>query len=65
MKKPKLIAALLLIGLTFYIGFRIGVRHAGMDSEIWLNEYVVPEEGDWLIHVTIDGRTYDQSLWIY
>ena len=63
--KPKILAAMLLIGLVFYIGFRAGVHHAGTDSEIWLNEYVRPVEGDWVINVTIDGRTYEQVLWIY
>lgn len=61
----KLIAVLLVAGLAWYIGFRNGIRHVVADGEIWLNEYVRPAQGDWLINVTVDGETYPQSLWIY
>ena len=61
----KLIVVLLVAGLAWFIGFRSGIHHVVADAEIWLNEYVRPAEGDWLINVTVDGQTFEQALWIY
>ena len=61
----KFLTIVLVAVVACFVGFKIGVRHVAADAEIWLNEYVQPAEGDWLIHVTVDGETYEQVLWIY
>ena len=44
-----------------------GIQHAVTGSEIWLNEYVEPADGngDWIINIDLDGDTCQQVLWIY
>ncbi len=60
-----LIAAALLIA---WMGGRAsGIQHAITGSEIWLAEYVEPEDGqgDWVINIDLDGETYQHVLWIF
>ncbi len=61
----KAVIVMIIIGLAWFIGFKIGVRHVMADAEIWLNEYVRPAEGDWVVNITVDGQTCPQVLWIY
>ena len=60
-----LIAAALLT--TWAAGRHSGIQHAITGSEIWLAEYVEPEDGqgDWLINIDLDGETYQHVIWIY
>ena len=48
-------------------GRQNGIQHAITSSEIWLAEYVEPDDGqgDWIINLDLDGETYQHVLWIY
>ena len=60
-----LIAAALLT--AWAAGRHSGIHHAITSSEIWLAEYIEPEDGqgDWIINIDLDGETYQHVLWIY
>ena len=60
-----LIAAALLT--AWASGRNNGIQHAITSSEIWLTEYVEPEDGqgDWIINIDLDGETYQHVIWIY
>lgn len=63
-------AALLILAAlvsVWAIGWHGGINHAITTSEIWLNEYVEPEDGkgDWIINIDLDGETYKHVIWIY
>lgn len=66
----KLVAVILAAACMFAAwkaGTLYGVSHAVTDSEVWLNEYTVPEDGngDLIVNITVDGKTYENVLWIY
>lgn len=52
---------------TWMGGWHNGIQHAITSSEIWLAEYVEPEDGqgDWVINIDLDGETYQHVLWIF
>ena len=60
-----LIAAALVI--AWASGRHNGIQYAITSSEIWLAEYVEPEDGqgDWIINLDLDGETCQHTLWIY
>ena len=60
-----LIAAALLT--AWAAGRHSGIQHAITSSEIWLAEYIEPEDsqGDWIINIGLDGETYQHVIWIY
>lgn len=55
----------LLVVIAFVAGRSNGINHAVTHSEIWLNEWVEAKNGDFKIHISLDGQDYDQELWIY
>ena len=67
--KRIIITILILAGLAaaWHAGRQSGIQHAVTGSEIWLNEYVEPADGKgaWIINIDLDGKTYQQVLWIY
>ena len=63
-------AALLIVAAqvcAWAIGWQGGINHAITPSEIWVNEYIEPEDekGDWIINIDLDGETYQHVIWIY
>lgn len=68
MKKTITIILIAAALLTAWMGDRAsGIQHAITGSEIWLAEYVEPEDGqgDWVINIDLDGETYQHVLWIF
>lgn len=68
MKKGIIIALIAAALFTaWHIGRQAGIQHALTRSEIWLAEYVEPEDGngDWVINIDLDGDTYQHTLWIF
>ena len=67
--KRIIITILILASLAaaWHAGRQSGIQHVVTGSEIWLNEYVEPADGngDWIINIDLDGETYQQVLWIY
>ena len=66
----KLIATILIAAAlitAWAAGRHSGIRYAITSSEIWLAEYVEPEDGqgDWVINIDLDGKTYQHVIWIY
>lgn len=68
MRKTIIITLIAAALLTAWMGGRArGIQHAITSSEIWLAEYVEPEDGqgDWVINIDLDGETYQHVLWIF
>ena len=67
--KKGIIIALIAAGFftAWHIGRQAGIHHAVTRSEIWLAEYVEPEDGngDWVINIDLDGDIYQHTLWIF
>lgn len=66
----KTVAAFLIVAAlvsAWAVGWHQGINHAVTKSEVWLAEYVAPEDGrgDWIINIDLDGQTYQHVLWIY
>lgn len=59
----KLIAILALVAML--IGaFRLGVRHAMIDSEFWILEFDDVTPYDYIVHVLIDGDWYEHGIYV-
>ena len=66
MKKAiTVIAVIIVFAAAFAAGRSAGIHHAVTCSEIWLNEWTEAENGDWEIHIDLDGQDYIHELWVY
>ena len=68
MKKTFTIILIVTALFTAWAGGRNnGIRYAITSSEIWLAVYGEPEDGngDCVINIDLDGRTYQHVIWMH